>query len=67
MATPHVSGVAALLIAQGITTPAAVENAIKRSAKFLGTPSASNPARSDEFGFGLIQSRAALLGMGVKK
>jgi serine protease len=67
MATPHVSGLAALLISQGITTPAAVEDAIKKSAKFLGTPSTSNSARSDEFGFGLIQARAALLGMGVKK
>jgi serine protease len=67
MATPHVSGLAALLISQGITSPAAVEAAIKKSAKFLGTPSASNPSRSDEFGAGIIQARAALLGMGVKK
>jgi len=67
MATPHVSGVAALLISQGITSPAAVENAIKKSAKFLGTPSATDKTRSDEFGAGLLQARAALLGMGVKK
>jgi serine protease len=67
MATPHVSGVAALLISQGITSPGAVEDAIKKSAKFLGTPSASDKTRSDEFGAGLIQARAALLGMGVKK
>ena len=67
MATPHVSGLAALLISQGITSPAAVEPAIKKSAKFLGTPSASDKSRSDEFGAGIIQARAALLGMGVKK
>jgi serine protease len=67
MATPHVCGLAALLITQGITSPAAIENAIKKTAKFLGTPSASDKARSDEFGAGLVQARAALLGMGVKK
>jgi serine protease len=67
MATPHVCGLAALLITQGITSPAAIEAAIKKSAKFLGTPSASDKTRSDEFGAGLIQARAALLGMGVKK
>jgi serine protease len=67
MATPHVCGVAALLMSQGITSPGAVEDAIKKSAKFLGMPSASDKTRSDEFGAGLIQARAALLGMGVKK
>ncbi|HEX6464392.1 MAG TPA: S8 family serine peptidase, partial [Vicinamibacterales bacterium] len=67
MATPHVCGLAALLISQGITSPGAVESAIKKSAKFLGTPSASDKTRSDEFGAGLIQARAALLGMGIKK
>ena len=67
MATPHVCGLAALLISQGIKSPAAVENAIKKTAKFLGTPSAADKTRSDEFGAGLIQARAALLGMGIKK
>lgn len=67
MATPHVCGLAALLISQGITSPAAIENAIKKSAKFLGTASATDKTHSDEFGAGLIQARAALLGMGVKK
>src|SRR5262249_45193344 len=67
MATPHVCGLAALLITQGITSPAAIEASIKKSAKFLGTPSASDKTRSDEFGAGLIQARAALLGMGVKR
>jgi serine protease len=67
MATPHVAGLAALLMSQGITSPAAVEAAIKKTAKFLGTPSASDKTRSDEFGAGIIQARAALLGMGIKK
>jgi serine protease len=67
MATPHVSGVAALLYTQGITSPAAIEVMLKASAKFLGTATATNKARSDEFGAGLLQARAALLGMGVKK
>jgi len=67
MATPHICGVAALVISQGITSPAAVESAIKKSAKFLGTPSSSDKTRSDEFGAGLVQARAGLLGMGIKK
>jgi serine protease len=61
MAAPHVSGVAALLISQGITKPAAVEAAIKATARDLGTP-----GRDDETGFGLVQPRTALRGLGVK-
>ena len=41
MATPHVAGLAALLSTQGIKTPAAIEQLIKKTAKFLGTPSAA--------------------------
>jgi serine protease len=67
MAAPHVAGLAALLSAQGIKTPAAIERLIKKTAKFLGTPSASNAARSDEFGAGLIQPRPALFGFGIRK
>ena len=67
MARPHICGVAALVISQGITSPAAVESAIKKSANFLGTPSAADKTRSDEFGAGLVQARAAILGMGIKK
>ena len=62
MAVPHVSGVAALLYSQGVTNPAAVEAIIKSSATDLG------PAgRDDEFGFGLVNARAALRGMGLVK
>jgi serine protease len=62
MAAPHVAGVAALLYAQGITRPAAVEAAIKRFAVDLGAP-----GRDDEYGYGLVDARATLRGLGVAK
>jgi serine protease len=62
MAAPHVSGFAALLMQQGITSPAAIEAIMKRYAVDLG------PAgRDDEYGYGLINPRAALRGMGLVK
>jgi serine protease len=67
MATPHVAGLAALLYTQGITKPAAIEQMIKKTAKFLGTPSASDASRNDDFGYGLIQPRPALFGYGIRK
>jgi serine protease len=67
MAAPHVAGLAALLYTQGVKTPAALEQLIKKTAKFLGTPSAADASRSDDFGFGLIQPRAALFGYGIRK
>ena len=60
MASPHVAGIAALLMSQGVTSPAAVEALIKATAKDLG-----DPGRDDNFGAGLIQPRAALRGFGV--
>jgi serine protease len=62
MASPHVAGMAALIIGQGITNPAAVEALIKATAKDLG-----KPGRDDEFGQGLIQPRAALYGFGLAR
>ena len=62
MAVPHLAGFAALLMQQGITSPAAVEAAIKRYATDLGAP-----GRDDEYGFGLINPRASLRGMGLAK
>jgi serine protease len=62
MATPHVAGFAALLMQQGITSPAAIESAMKRSATDLGAA-----GRDNEFGNGLINPRAALRGMGLAK
>jgi serine protease len=60
MAAPHVSGFAAMLMQQGITSPAAIEEVMKRYVTDLG------PAgRDDEFGHGLINPRASLRGMGL--
>jgi serine protease len=62
MATPHVSGFAALLIQQGITSPAAIEEAMKKWATDKGTP-----GRDDAYGYGLISPRATLRGMGLAR
>ncbi len=62
MATPHVAGFAALLMQQGITSPAAIEAVMKRYATDLG------PAgRDNEYGYGLINPRASLRGLGLAK
>ena len=62
MAAPHVAGVAAMLMQQGVTDPAAIEAALEKFAVDLGTP-----GRDDLFGFGLIDARAALRGLGLAK
>jgi serine protease len=62
MATPHVAAFAALLMQQGITSPAAIEAAIKQSARDLGRTGVDN-----EYGYGLIQPRTALRGLGLAK
>jgi serine protease len=62
MATPHVSGFAALLIQQGITTPAALEAAMTRFATDKGTA-----GRDSEYGHGLINPRATLRGLGLAR
>ena len=62
MATPHVAGMAALLMSQGITSPAAVEAAIKRFATEAGAA-----GRDDEYGSGIINPRATLRGLGLAK
>jgi serine protease len=58
-ATPHVSALAALLVRQGITTPAGVRAAIESTALDLGAT-----GRDDRYGHGLIQPVAALSGLG---
>lgn len=57
MATPHVSGVAALLMAarHGNITPAQVRTALQSTAQDLGTT-----GRDDYYGYGLINADAAL-------
>ncbi|MDO8680920.1 MAG: S8 family serine peptidase [Acidobacteriota bacterium] len=62
MAVPHVSGFAALLMQQGITSPAAIEAAIKQFATDKGAA-----GRDDTFGYGLINPRATLRGLGLAK
>ena len=62
MATPHVCGEAALLVSRGITNPAAIEAIIERTAKDIGAA-----GKDTSFGYGLIQPRAALFGVGVVK
>jgi len=62
MATPHVSGLAALLMQQGIKKPAAIEAVMKANAKDLGPT-----GRDEQYGWGLINPRATLRGLGVAK
>ncbi|MEZ5416993.1 MAG: S8 family serine peptidase [Vicinamibacterales bacterium] len=60
MATPHVSGFAALLRQQGITNPAAIEAAMTQFATDRGAA-----GRDDEYGAGLIHPRNTLRGLGL--
>jgi serine protease len=62
MATPHVSGFAALLVQQGITSPAAIEAAMKQFAIDLG-----RSGDDSEYGAGLINPRATLRGLGLAR
>jgi subtilisin family serine protease len=62
MATPHVSGFAALLRQQGLTSPVAIEAAMKRFATDRGPT-----GRDDEYGEGLINPRATLRGLGLAR
>jgi subtilisin family serine protease len=61
-AAPHVSGAAAMLMQQGITSPAAIEAALERFATDLGAS-----GRDPLFGFGLIEARNTLRGLGLAK
>ena len=62
MAAPHVAGMAALLMTQGISDPAAIEAAIKYFAVDLGPP-----GRDAEFGYGLLDPPATLRGFGLTR
>jgi serine protease len=62
MATPHVSGFAALLMQQGLTNPAVIEAAMKQFATDKGVP-----GRDDFYGVGLINPRATLRGLGLAR
>ena len=55
MATPHVSGVAALLIANGVTNSSKVREAMEKTAEDKG-----NPGWDSEYGWGIVDAHAAL-------
>ena len=62
MAAPHVAGLGALLMSQGITDPGAIEAALKQFATDLG-----ESGRDDEFGHGLVNAPATLRGLGIAR
>jgi serine protease len=62
MAAPHVSGLAAMLMQQGITSPAAVEAALERFATDLG-----DTGRDNLYGYGLVEARDTLRGLGLAR
>jgi serine protease len=62
MASPHVAALGALLIDQGITDPKAVEAALKAFAAEAGAA-----GRDDEYGYGIIEPRATLRGLGLAR
>ena len=51
-----------MMIQQGITDPAAVEAALERFATDLGTA-----GRDDTYGYGLIDARNSLRGLGLAR
>jgi len=55
MATPHVSGIAALLIADGLSDPLDLRTALTSTAQDLGTP-----GKDDAYGHGLVDPQAAI-------
>lgn len=60
MACPHVSGVAALVIASGISGPAAVRQRMQQTAQDLGAP-----GWDEYFGYGLVRADWAAGGFDV--
>jgi serine protease len=53
MASPHVAGVAALIVSQGVTRPAAVERIMERTAR-------GGERDPEHYGAGIVDARAAL-------
>lgn len=71
-AAPHVAGLAAMLMQQGVTDPAAIEAAMEMFAtpcsEVLNRCDPGVPAnRNQTFGFGLIEARNTLRGLGLAK
>jgi subtilisin family serine protease len=76
MASPHVAGVAALLMSQlgPAATPALIEEIIEATARACdasscdpSAPRVGSLGRNHTFGHGLIQPRTALFGRGLRK
>jgi serine protease len=76
MASPHVAGIAALIMSHfgSAATPARVEQIIKKTARPCDltdcdptTAAVGTVGRNNVFGYGLIQPRAALLGLGLAR
>jgi serine protease len=59
-ATAHISGIAALIMSQGINSPAAVEKLLAATAEDLGTT-----GKDPDYGNGLANARRALRGLGI--
>ncbi len=57
MACPHVTGVAALIWASGVTTNVAVSDRLIATAEDIGTP-----GRDPSFGYGLVDAQQAVTG-----
>ena len=55
MATPHVTGLVALLMGAGLTDPDDIRNVLHNTAIDLGSP-----GRDDDYGWGLVDAEAAL-------
>ncbi|MFM2124034.1 MAG: hypothetical protein RL328_485 [Acidobacteriota bacterium] len=60
MASPHVAGVAALVVACGITNPDSVKSRLTSTALDLGTA-----GRDDQYGYGLVQADKAAMNCGT--
>ena len=66
------SGVAAMLMQQGITDPAAIEAALEKfatpcSESLINCDATIGPNRNNSYGFGLIEARNTLRGLGLAK
>jgi serine protease len=62
MATPHVAALAAMLMQQGITEPAAIEAALEYGAMDLGSR-----GRDNTYGYGLVDAYSTLRGLGLAR
>ena len=58
MASPHVAGVAALVVGEGVTNPDMVEKILKDSAR---KPKGSQKYTTDRYGAGIVDAPAAVL------